>query len=175
MAYAMAGADWRGNVMTDTIHYGQLMHQAMRGLLVHVLRQVAENGLPGEHHFFITFETHADGVDIPDWLKERYPEDMTIVLQEWFDNLVVTEEDFTVTLNFGDQEVTMLIPFDAIRTFVDPSVEFGLRFEATEEEDDSDPAADAHDGAHDHEHGANDDGPEDGKDAEIVSLDSFRK
>jgi len=158
--------------MSDSINYGHLMHQAMRGLLAQVLRDVAKDGLPGAHHFFITFETKAEGVDIPDWLIERYPEEMTIVMQEWFANLVVTDDAFSITLNFGDTEVSMKIPFDAISTFVDPSVEFGLRFDATEDvtapdEPEESPMIDAIDEpdeiAASHE------------DAEIVSLDSFRK
>lgn len=140
------------------------MHQAMRGLLTIVLRDVAKNGLPGEHHFFIAFETTAEGVDIPDWLVERYPDEMTIVMQEWFDDLVVTDEQFAVTLNFGEDEVRMVIPFDAIRSFVDPSVEFGLRFEASDNEDQEEAGLIE----------VEDDADQDG-DAEIVSLDSFRK
>ncbi len=153
--------------MSEQINYGQLMHQAMRGLLAIVLRDVAERGLPGNHHFFITFETGADGVEIPDWLLERYPDEMTIVMQEWFANLVVTDDQFSVTLNFGDDEVAMVIPFDAIRTFVDPSVEFGLRFEAADEDGQTDDA--------DSPMVELDEDEEDQGDAEIVSLDSFRK
>jgi len=157
--------------MTDTINYGHLMHQAMRGLLAEVLRDVGENGLPGNHHFFITFETAADGVDIPDWLHERYPEEMTIVLQEWFADLNVTEDQFTITLNFGNDKVPMVIPFDAIRTFVDPSVEFGLRFEATDETETEDEA----DGDESPMIHVDEDDADQGHDAEVVSLDAFRK
>jgi len=156
--------------MTDTIHYGRLMHQAMRGLLAQVLRDVAANGLPGKHHFFITFETHADGVDIPDWLRERYPEEMTIVMQEWFANLEVRNEGFSVTLNFGDDQVPMDIPFDAIKTFVDPSVEFGLRFDAEDATDDA-PQDDAQIGPDTGKNTGEDTGK---SDAEVVSLDAFR-
>ena len=151
--------------MTDTIHYGRLMHQAMRGLLAEVLRDVAKNGLPGKHHFFITFDTHAQGVDIPDWLRERYPEEMTIVMQEWFENLEVRENGFSVTLNFGNAHVTMDIPFDAIRTFVDPSVEFGLRFEAAESDADDEESPMIEIDEDDSVKG----------DAEVVSLDAFRR
>ena len=151
--------------MTDTIHYGRLMHQAMRGLLAEVLRDVAKNGLPGKHHFFITFDTHAQGVDIPDWLRERYPEEMTIVMQEWFENLEVRENGFSVTLNFGNAHVTMDIPFDAIRTFVDPSVEFGLRFEAAENDADDEESPMIEIDEDDSVKG----------DAEVVSLDAFRR
>ncbi len=154
--------------MTDTIHYGQLMHRAMRGLLAEVLRNVARNGLPGKHHFFITFDTKAAGVEIPIWLAERYSDEMTIVLQEWFADLVVQPDAFSVTLNFSEEQVSLRIPFDAIKTFVDPSVEFGLRFEATDETgaalpvDVDSPMTEI-------------DEEPDSADAEIVSLDSFRK
>ena len=155
--------------MSDSINYGGLMHQAMRGLLAKVLRGVAETGLPGKHHFFITFDTQGEGVDIPRWLAERYPEEMTIVMQEWFANLEVSDEAFSVTLNFGNDEVSLRIPFDAISTFVDPSVEFGLRFEASEEgepipDDDESPMI-----------VIEEEDEKSQEDAEIVSLDSFRK
>lgn len=155
--------------MSDTINYGQMMHKAMRGLLAEVLRDVGKNGLPGEHHFFITFDTTYEGVDIPPWLHERYPDEMTIVMQEWFANLTVTRNHFTITLNFGDEEVPMLIPFDAIRTFVDPSVEFGLRFDVADddEKEDTDPESPMI--------VIEDDETEKSGDAEVVSLDSFRK
>lgn len=144
--------------MSRSIDYGKLMHRAMRTLIEQVLSDVAENGLPGEHHFFITFDTNHPGVALAPWLHDRYPGEMTIVIQHWFDNLDVTSEGFGITLNFGDNPEPLYIPFDAIRTFVDPSVEFGLRFETQDDDDDSpDPDEDS-----DH-------------DAEIVSLDSFRK
>ncbi len=154
----------------DTIAYGRLMHQAMRGLIRRVLSDVAENGLPGEHHFFITFDTQAADVSLADWLVERYPEEMTIVIQHWYDNLVVDEAGFDITLNFGDRPEPLHVPFDAILTFVDPSVEFGLRFETRAEDGDDDPSDDTappHDGAATE--------PDESGDAEVVSLDSFRK
>jgi uncharacterized protein len=90
------------------------------------------HGLPGEHHFFITFDTMHPDVEIADWLSDRYPDEMTVVMQHWFDNLDVGDEGFSVTLNFGDQPEPLYIPYDAIKTFVDPSVEFGLRFESAD-------------------------------------------
>lgn len=151
--------------MARSIDYGNLMHRAMRGLIQTVLKDVAENGLPGEHHFFITFDTNTPGVVIADWLRSRYPGEMTLVIQHWFENLAVTDEGFTVTLNFGNQPEPLIVPFDAVRTFVDPSVEFGLRFE-THDEDDEDEDGD-------------DDGDDDPKppqqDAQILRLDTFRK
>ncbi|MFN3211348.1 MAG: SspB family protein [Roseovarius sp.] len=162
--------------MTHSIDYGKLMHRAMRGLIQEVLCSVRDNGLPGAHHFFITFETTHPDAELAAWLRERYPNEMTVVMQHWFDHLDVTDEGFTVTLNFGDSPETLYIPYDAIQTFVDPSVEFGLRFEsqaeADEEDDDEiDPGALADEASI--EADENDAPPR--KDAEVVSLDNFRK
>lgn len=150
------------------IDYGGLMHRAMQGLIAEVLQDVANHGLPGEHHFFITFDTREDGVEMADWLRERYPEEMTIVVQHWFENLTVDEDGFTITLNFGNAPEPMRIPFDAMRTFVDPSVEFGLRFE-TQSDDDSDDEEGEGDGPDD-----DPDAPPDGG-GEVVQLDRWRK
>jgi hypothetical protein len=164
--------------MSRTIDYGNLMHDAMRGLIQRVLGDVAARGLPGKHHFFITFDTRHAEVELADWLIERFPKDMTIVLQHWFDNLEVNDEGFSVTLNFGNNPEHMYIPYDAIHTFVDPSVEFGLRFETQESSDeDEDAEEDAGDTAEADESGTLDapDGAAEHHDAEIVSLDKFRK
>ncbi|WP_028029037.1 SspB family protein [Gemmobacter nectariphilus] len=156
--------------MARGIDYGNLMHQAMRGLIRQVLTEVGEHGLPGAHHFFITFDTTHPDVQIADWLRARYPSEMTIVLQHWFDNLMVDDDGFTVTLNFGNQPEPLRIPFDALRTFVDPSVEFGLRFESHEDEDEDE--TDDEDGDDD---GGDDDPPPAPREAEVVRLDRFRK
>ena len=103
-----------------------------------------------------------------DWLRERYPEEMTIVIQHWFDNLTVDDEGFTVTLNFGNSPEPLYIPFDSVRTFVDPSVEFGLRFETQDSDDEEDEDGDDPDGADDRA------APPEGG-AEVVSLDKWRK
>ena len=151
--------------MSRSIDYGNLMHRAMRGLIQTVLEDVAAHGLPGEHHFFITFDTMHPDVELADWLSDRYPDEMTVVLQHWFDNLEVTDEGFAVTLNFGDNPEPLYIPYDAIKTFVDPSVEFGLRFETQVSDDEDDEEDDD----------ATEDAEPPKKDAEVVSLDSFRK
>lgn len=151
--------------MARSIDYGNLMHRAMRGLIQSVLQDVSQNGLPGAHHFFITFDTNHPDVAIADWLKTRYPSEMTVVIQHWFENLEVTDKGFSVTLNFGNQPEPLVIPFDAVRTFVDPSVEFGLRFETHNDEEDDD-EEDGDDG---------DDDPTPPHDAQVVSLDKFRK
>ena len=150
------------------IDYGSMMHDAMRGLIKRLLQDIADAGeLPGDHHFFITFNTMYPGVLIPDWLLERYPDEMTIVVQHWFDNLNVTDEGFSITLNFGDSPEPLYIPFLALRTFVDPSVEFGLRFEQIEEDAPEVAEAPMHENVE----------PDDAirEDAQVVSLDSFRK
>lgn len=156
--------------MTGTIDYGNLMHRAMRGLIQEVLTGIASNGLPGEHHFFITFDTMHPDVEIADWLSDRYPGEMTVVIQHWFDNLLVTDEGFTITLNFGDNPETLYVPYDSIQTFVDPSVEFGLRFETQ----DSDSETDAPEAPMD-EMVETEAEPEVRQEAEVVSLDKFRK
>ena len=93
---------------------------------------------PGEHHFFITFDTNHAGVEMASWLKDRYPTEITVVMQHWYDDLEVKDDGFSVTLNFGDTPEHLVIPYEAILTFVDPSVEFGLRFETNEEDEDTD-------------------------------------
>lgn len=166
--------------MTTGINYGSLMHQAMRGLIRTVLEDVQRDGLPGDHHFFITFDTGHPDVEIADWLSDRYPGEMTVVMQHWFDNLDVGEDGFAVTLNFGDAPERLYIPFDAILTFVDPSVEFGLRFESMEGEGPEDgalvPAARPVREPKERPKLKEADGAEAGrKNAEVVSLDTFRK
>ena len=160
--------------MSATIDYGNLMHRAMRGLIQQVLNDVARNGLPGQHHFFITFDTMHPDVEIADSLSDRYPEEMTIVMQHWYRDLVVTDEGFSVTLNFGDHPEPLYIPYDAIRTFVDPSVEFGLRFETQEEAEGDYPApTPVEDEGTDPPQPRRRSKPK--GDGEVVSLDSFRK
>ena len=167
---------------SDTIDYGNLMHRAMRSLIKEVLTDIAKDGLPGQHHFFITFDTMHPDVEIADWLSDRYPGDMTIVIQHWFDNLDVGDSGFAITLNFGDNPEPLYIPYDAIVTFVDPSVEFGLRFDSHEDDEQDAEVVSIETAEHDDVPEApmvealdddNDDEPP--KDAEVVSLDSFRK
>lgn len=161
----------RGDRMSRTIEYGNLMHRAMRGLIQEVLEDVRDNGLPGAHHFFITFDTNHPEAALAAWLKERYPDEMTVVIQHWYDNLEVSDEGFGITLNFGDAPENLYVPYDAIATFVDPSVEFGLRFETQEIEDGDDVAQIEIQDAEE----VNENKDEPKPDAQIVSLDSFRK
>ncbi len=159
----------------DGLNYGYLMQKAMRSMMADVLNRIADLGLPGDHHFYICFETGHPGVDIPDWLRETYPEEMTIVLQEWFRDLLVTPDRFSVTLNFSDQAQTLVIPFAAVRTFVDPSVKFGLKFDAYEPEDRALEAVMPEDDDAAPDGDADDDPPSANDGADVVNLDQFRK
>ena len=173
--------------MSQTIDYGNLMHDAMRSLIKRVLQDVQANGLPGSHHFFITFDTTHPDAELADWLSDRYPDEMTVVMQHWFDKLEVGEDGFGIRLNFGDAPEPLFVPYQAIKTFVDPSVEFGLRFESQEDDEVVEgPDEDLDDTSTNDEpvhlpdpkpatNGEKSGDQDDGKEAEIVSLDSFRK
>jgi hypothetical protein len=113
----------------DLIRYDILAQDALRGVIRKVLSEVARTGLPGEHHFFITFATQAPGVRISSRLLAQYPEDITIVLQHQYWDLTVTEQAFEVGLSFNGVPERLLVPFSAIKGFLDPSVQFELRFE----------------------------------------------
>lgn len=157
---------------SQTIDYGNMMHNAMRGLIFNVLTDVAAKGLPGNHHFFITFDTMHPDVEIADWLSDRYPGEMTIVIQHQYESLRVGEAGFSITLSFGDSPEPLYVPYDAIKTFVDPSVEFGLRFESQDDDDSNDDAPEA---PMDVMAEPDDEKNAPKKDAEVVSLDQFRK
>src|SRR6185369_5260718 len=123
--------------MNDTpdslIPYDEIVQEALRAVVGRVLGQVEAGGgmLPGHHHFYITFKTGAPGVEIPTQLRERFPDEMTIVLQNKFWDLSVGEDSFSVGLSFNQVPAKLLIPFAAITAFVDPAVDFGLQFQAT--------------------------------------------
>jgi hypothetical protein len=113
----------------DHIRYDLLAQEALRGVLRTVLSDAAKNGLPGDHHFFVTFDTCAEGVRLSQRTRAQYPKEMTIVLQHQFWDLAVTEDSFEVGLSFGGVPERLSIPFAAVKGFFDPSVEFGLQFE----------------------------------------------
>jgi hypothetical protein len=114
---------------TDHIRYDVLARDALRGVLRRVLTDAAEHGLPGEHHFFITFMSTAEGVKLSPRLLAQYPEEMTVILQHQFWDLTVTEDRFEVGLSFGGIPERLVVPFNSIKSFFDPSVKFGLQFE----------------------------------------------
>ena len=157
------------------IPYDEIVQEALRAVVGRVLGQVVDAGgmLPGEHHFYITFKTGAPGVDIPTHLKERFPDEMTIVLQNKFWDLTVEPEQFSVGLSFNQIPTKLVVPFSAITAFVDPAVDFGLQFQAT--------VADMMPETHDE---AENDGPERGSDvvvtesgdgSNVVTVDFGRK
>jgi hypothetical protein len=119
--------------MADHIRYDLLTQQALRGVVRNVLIDAAKKGLPGEHHFFIAFNTRADGVRMSERLRTQYPEEMTIILQHQFWDLAVNDHGFEVGLSFGGIPEKLSIPFDAVNGFFDPSVQFGLQFEEVTE------------------------------------------
>jgi uncharacterized protein len=126
----------------DHIRYDILTQDALRGVVRTVLEDAARNGLPGEHHFYISFDTRADGVKLSPRMREQYPEEMTVVLQHQYWDLVVTEEGFEVGLSFGGVPERVTVPFPSIKGFADPSVQFGVQFELlTADASESEPAA----------------------------------
>jgi hypothetical protein len=136
--------------MTDTppdslIPYDEIVQEALRAVVGRVLGEVEATGgtLPGNHHFYITFKTGAPGVSIPDHLRERFPDEMTIVLQNKFWDLAVSETAFTVGLSFNQIPTKLDIPFAAITAFVDPAVDFGLQFQSVAQQDHLEPHDDA--------------------------------
>lgn len=164
----------------DQIRYDILAQEALRGVVRKVLAEVARTGLPGEHHFFISFSTRAPGVRMSQRLLAQYDKEMTIVLQNQFWDLKVTETGFEVGLSFDGQNELLVIPFSALKGFFDPSVQFGLQFEVAEAPGSSgekQPAArqpvTSQDGEETETQG---DEPQDETSGEkVVSLDSFRK
>lgn len=119
---------------TPAFDYENLVQESLRNVIKETLIEVSKNGLPGKHHFYISFKTDYPGVDLPDYLRDEYPEDITIVLQYEFWDLEVNDKAFSVTLCFNDVHERLNIPFGAVVSFVDPSVKFGLQFTPAEYE-----------------------------------------
>lgn len=155
----------------DTLRYDKMIDVALRGVVKQAIREVAEQGLSGDHHFYLTFRTDYPGVEIPSYLKAQYPDEITIVLQYQFYGLEVDDERIAVTLSFNNKNERLRIPIPAITTFADPSVNFALQFQSSfdeaaaedEEEEAAAPAAKAEEPA------------EPPKRGEVVALDAFRK
>ena len=114
-------------MIDDPLRYDTWIEDALRGVIRRTLDFAAENGLPGDHHFYITYRTDADGIEIPSYLKAENPEEMTIVLQHQFEDLVINEDALWVTLRFNGKPERLRIPFAAVVSFADPSVNFGLQ------------------------------------------------
>jgi uncharacterized protein len=168
----------------DLMKYDKMVEDALRGVVRKALQHALDKGLPGDHHFYLTFRTTAPGVSIPDYLHDQYPEEMTIVLQHQYWDLTIEDEKFTVTLSFKNRPADLVIPFAALSGFVDPSVKFGLQFTVESDgkisvptirpEGDLVPVSETIETESlADETTANEDGTADG--AEVVSLDQFRK
>lgn len=155
----------------NNLRYDKMVEQALRGVVRQAVEEVVKDGLPGEHHFYITFMTDFPGVEIPDYLRDRYPGEMTIVLQYQFYDLSVDKEKMKVTLSFNNIPERLSIPLAAITIFADPSVNFALQFQPL---DDGGPDLEPEDdGEGEDKTGAA--GKGGGKTGEVVSLDKFRK
>ncbi len=159
----------------DLMRYDQLAQNALRGVVREALRQIERTGLPGEHHFYIAFTTRHPGVNISEKLMQRYPREMTIVLQHQYSDLIITEERFEVVLFFDQVPERLVVPFAAIKGFLDPAVQFGLQFEVVQtdagagEINTSETTVEAKTGS---EEAAK---PESANEDKVVSLDAFRK
>lgn len=179
--------------MSDyVLRYDKMVETALRNVVRETLTQVSKDGLPADHHFYITFDTGDDRVEIPEYLQKRYPSEMTIVLQHQFYGLKIDEEKFSVTLSFNNSPERLVVPFDAIRIFADPSVSFALQFETPFDDIEDDPSLNlALDSAIPKEPGRpseklqvrkpakgaadNEDAEDEEKRGEVVSLAAFRK
>jgi hypothetical protein len=156
-----------------TLRYDKMVENALRSVVRQALTVAAEHGLPGAHHFYVTFRTDHPGVDMPDFLRAQYPQEMTIVLEHQFWGLEVDEVHFAVTLSFRNQTQRLVIPLAAITAFADPSVKFGLEFRAETSADDLPPEpAPTPEPPPPTAPSAEDDKPKAG---EVVKLDLFRK
>jgi hypothetical protein len=162
------------DVPDSLIPYDEIVQEALRAVVGRVLGQVESTGqLPGSHHFYITFKTGAPGVSIPAHLRERFPDEMTIVLQNKFWDLTVEENLFSVGLSFNQVPAKLVIPFGAITAFVDPAVDFGLQFQAVVTELDPEPHDDAENDSQERDSEPRVTPPEDG--SNVVSVDFGRK
>ena len=168
----------------DYIGYQALTDAALRGVVRDALRRIEKQGLIGSHHFYLTFKTHFLGVDIPDFLREQYPDEMTIILQHQFWGLKVKEDLFEVALTFRKLPATLVIPFAALTAFFDPGVQFGLQFKGMEGEAKGAgptqvspplPAAEQNHAEPDEPAPPEEAVEKPAAPAEVVSLDSFRK
>ena len=157
---------------TDQMAYNAMVQGALRGVVRKALERAASDGLPGEHHFYIGFRTNDPGVDVPDHLRVSHPDEMTIVLQHQYWGLEVGEEGFEITLSFNHRQERLCIPYAAMTSFYDPSVQFGLQFQGPEEDE----TAAGNDASANEESAAQNETAVDSKpDNKIVTLDTFRK
>ncbi len=161
----------------EILRYDKMVESALRGVVRKAVEEVRDNGLPDDHHFYITFLTEHKGVDIPEYLKERYPQEMTIVLQYQFYDLTVDDEFLSVTLSFNNIPERLVIPMPAITIFADPSVNFALQFQPlSNDQSGPDGDGDGPKGGGDDDDKPSKDSGDDGEETgQVISLDQFRK
>lgn len=161
----------------EILRYDKMVESALRGVVRKAVEEVRDNGLPDDHHFYITFLTEHKGVDIPEYLKERYPQEMTIVLQYQFYDLTVDDEFLSVTLSFNNIPERLVIPMPAITIFADPSVNFALQFQPlSNDQSGPDGDGDGPKGGGDGDDKPSKDSADDGEETgQVISLDQFRK
>jgi len=159
----------------DLIRYDILIENALREVVFQAMSKVAREGLLEDHHFYITFQTTFPGVDIPGYLKKQYPDDMTIILQHQFFGLKVDKSGFSVMLSFNNVRERLSVPFKAITTFADPSVNFVLQFRLASDEGEIPHGKAGMSGGEDKDGAVEGAGAEGEKRGEVISLDSFRK
>ena len=157
----------------DVLDYSRLVDQAMQSVMRHALEVAAKEGLPGQHHFYLTLDTTHPEVEMSDSLRAEYPEEITIVLENQFWDLEIKKDHFSVTLNFGKTPHDLSVPFDAVTAFADPSVKFGLQFASKLEEKRTEtPEASSSNQLPDDRPSGKEEKPQNS--AEVVVLDSFR-
>ncbi|MDD5587131.1 MAG: ClpXP protease specificity-enhancing factor SspB [Alphaproteobacteria bacterium] len=161
----------------DFIRYDVLIENALREVVYKAMTKASHDGLLGDHHFYVTFQTGFPGVDVPDYLRKQYPEEMTIVLQYQFHDLKVDKEGFSVMLSFNNVRERLSIPFKAITTFADPSVNFALQFQSSEDDEEDLQAKGKAALGSAKAKGRTESGeePKEEKRGEVISLDKFRK
>jgi len=177
----------------ELLRYDIWVEEALRSVIRKTIAHVAETGLPGDHHFYISFHTHDPGVKIPARLRAEHPHDMTIVLQHQFEHLVADEDSFSITLSFSGRKETLTVPYAAVISFADPSVNFALQLKMLPMDDEDEARFDdddEYDARHldyfeetrnrtDQDDGDGDkgdgDGGDDKKTGEVIALDAFRK
>lgn len=157
------------------LRYDKMVERALRGVVRKAVEEVREEGLPGDHHFYITFLTEYPGVDIPDYLRDRYPSEMTIVLQYQFYDLTVDDEFLGVTLSFNNVPERLTVPMAAITIFADPSVNFALQFQPLSSDHKDGPDDDDDPDGEKTEDKSEKESLQDEKKGEVISLDKFRK
>ena len=161
---------------SDPLDYQRMVQHALRGVLREALEVAAEEGLPGEHHFYLSFRADAPGVVVPPFLRERFPEEITVVIQHQYWDLYVDDEGFSVTLAFEASRQRLGVPWDAVTAFVDPAAEFALRFAPADGDEGEEAEEDAEEGGEAPEGETAEDAP--GKadpTAEVVNIKQFRK